>query len=258
MSAGVLIHATAVVDPAAQLGTDVVVGPYAVLGPRVTVGDGTVLGPHVVLERNVRLGARCRVAAGAAIGGDPQDLKFKGEETWAEIGDDCVIREYVTVNRGTTQSYRTSIGNGCLLMSYVHLGHDCHVGHGVIISSTTGLAGHVTVGDRAIINGMVGVQQFLRIGTFAYIGGHSAVRKDIPPYCRTDGDRVLGLNRVGLQRSGMPEATLAALTSAYRLFYRSKLNIGQALERARAELPKAPEVETFLSFIETSEKGVAV
>lgn len=258
MSAGVRIHPTAIVDPGAQLGADVQVGPYAIIGPHVTVGDGTLIGSHAVLERYVRMGARCKVNAGAVIGGDPQDLKFKGEETWAEIGDDTVIREYVTVNRGTTQSYRTSVGKGCLLMSYVHLGHDCHVGDGVIISSTTGLAGHVTVGDRAIINGMVGIQQFLRIGTFAYVGGHSAVRKDIPPYCKTDGDRVLGLNRIGLQRSGMSAETLAALTTAYRLFYRSRLNIGQALERAKVELPSVPEVQVFVSFIESSEKGVAV
>jgi UDP-N-acetylglucosamine acyltransferase len=258
VNAGTQVHPTAVVDPGAELGQGVTVGPYAIVGPRVTVGDGTVLGPHVVLQHFAKVGARCRVSPGAVIGGDPQDLKFKGEETWAEVGDDCVIREYVTINRGTTQSWRTSVGSGCLLMSYVHLGHDCHVGNGVIISSTTGLAGHVTVGDRAIINGMVGIQQFLRIGTFAYVGGHSAVRKDIPPYCKTDGDRILGLNRVGLQRNGFSAETIAALTSAYRLFYRSRLNIGQALERARAELPPVPEVQAFIAFIESSEKGVAV
>ena len=253
-----MIHPTAVVDPGAQLGTGVSIGPYAIIGPQVTVGDGTTIAPHAVLEHYVRLGARCRVGVGAVIGGDPQDLKFQGEETWAEVGDDTVIREYVTMNRGTTQSYRTTVGQGCLLMSYVHLGHDCHVGNGVIISSMSGLAGHVTVGDRAIINGMTGVQQFLRIGTFAYVGGHAAVRKDIPPYCKTDGDRVLGLNRIGLQRSGFTPETIAALTSAYRLFYRSRLNIGQALERAKAELPPVPEVQAFIGFIESSEKGVAV
>jgi len=258
VSAGTRIHPTAVVDPGAELGVDVTIGPHAVLGARVSVGDGTEIGPHAVLEHFARIGARCRVGVGAVIGGDPQDLKFKGEETWAEVGDDTVIREYVTINRGTTQSYRTSVGSGCLLMSYVHLGHDCHVGNGVILSSTTGLAGHVTIGDRAIINGMTGVQQFLRIGTFAYVGGHSAVRKDIPPYCKTDGDRVLGLNRVGLQRNGFSAETLAALTTAYRLFYRSRLNIGQALERAKAELTAVPEVQAFIDFIESSEKGVAV
>jgi len=258
VSAGTLIHPTAVLDPGAELGSGVSVGPYAIIGPRVTVGDGTVIGPHAVLQHYAKIGARCRIGPGAVIGGDPQDLKFKNEETWAEIGDDCVIREYVTINRGTTQSYRTAVGSGCLLMSYVHLGHDCHVGNGVIISSTTGLAGHVTVGDRAIINGMTGVQQFLRIGTFAYVGGHSAVRKDIPPYCKTDGDRILGLNRVGLQRNGFSPETIAALTGAYRLFYRSRLNIGQALERAKAELPAVPEVQAFVAFIESSEKGVAV
>ena len=258
MSQAVHVHPTALVDPGAELGAGVTVGPYAIVGPQVTIGDGSVVAPHAVLERNVRLGARCRVGVGAVIGGEPQDLKFKGEETWAEIGDDTLIREYVTVNRGTTHSYRTTVGKGCLLMSYVHLGHDCHVGDGVIISSTTGLAGHVTVGDKAIINGLVGIQQFIRVGTFSYIGGHSAVRKDIPPYTRCDGDRVLGLNRVGLQRNGFAPDVIDDLTKAYRLFYRSSLNISQALERARTELPARLEVAAFVEFIASSEKGVAV
>ena len=258
MSAGVAVHPTAIVDPGAALEAGVTVGPYAIVGPQVTVGAQSAIGPHAVLERNVRLGSRCRVGVGAVIGGDPQDLKFQGEETWAEVGDGTIIREYVTINRGTTQSYRTSVGKGCLLMSYVHLGHDCHVGDGVIISSSTGLAGHVTVGDKAIINGMVGIQQFLRIGAFSYIGGHSAVRKDIPPYTRCDGDRVLGLNRVGLQRCGFPPDVIEDLTRAYRLFYRSSLNISQALERARTELAARTEVAAFVEFIASSEKGVAV
>ena len=178
--------------------------------------------------------------------------------TWAEIGDDTIVREYVTVNRGTTQSFRTTVGKGCLLMSYVHLGHDCHLGDGVIVSSTSGLAGHVDVGNRAIINGMVGIQQFIRIGTFAYVGGHSAVRKDVPPYCRTDGERVLGLNKIGLERSGFSKEAVETLQQAYRYFFRSSLNITQAIARVRSEVPSCPELETLVSFIEASDRGVMV
>jgi UDP-N-acetylglucosamine acyltransferase len=251
------IHPTAIIDPAAHLDHGVHVGPYAILGPEVYVGRDCVIAPHAVLERNVRMGAGCKVGVGAVIGGDPQDLKYRGEETWAEIGEGTIIREYVTVNRGTTDSFRTVVGHHCLLMSYVHLGHDCHLGDRVVVSSSSGLAGHVTVGDRAIINGMTGVQQFLRIGTFAYVGGHSAVRKDIPPFCRTNGDRILGLNRIGMQRSGFTDETIADLERAYRHFYRSRLNVTQALERA-GELPVRQEVQDFVAFIAASEKGVAV
>jgi UDP-N-acetylglucosamine acyltransferase len=253
-----LIHPTAIVHPGAELGEGVEIGPYAIVGPQVTVGARTVLGPHAILERNVRMGADCRVGPSSVVGGDPQDVKYRGEETWVEVGEGTVIREFVTVNRGTTQSYRTSLGQGCLLMSYVHVGHDCHIGDAVILSSSTGIAGHVTIGDRAILNGQVGVAQFLRIGTFAYVGGHSAVRKDIPPYLRTDGDRVLGLNRVGLQRNGFSAETIEALTQAYRLFFRSPYNVSQALEQARTTLATVPEVQAFVQFIESSEKGVAV
>jgi len=252
-----VIHPTAIVSPRAELAGGVSVGPYAIIGPRVTVGEGCIIGPHAILETFVTMGARVKVGAGSIIGGDPQDLKYKQEETWAVIGDDCIIREYVTVNRGTTASGKTSLGNGCLLMSYVHVGHDCHIADGAIVSSSTGLAGHVEIGERAIINGMVGVQQFMRIGTFAYVGGHSGVRKDVPPYCRTDGEGVLGLNKVGLQRSGLSPESVEALAQAYRVFFRSSLNISQALERVKSE-PMTPEVETLVRFIESSDKGVMV
>lgn len=253
-----VIHPTAIVAPDAVLPERVEIGPYAIIGPNVTVGDGCLLGPHAILERNVKLGARVRVGPGSIIGGDPQDLKYKGEETWAEIGDDTVVREYVTVNRGTTQSFRTVVGKGCLLMSYVHLGHDCHLADGVIVSNGTGLAGHVEIGAKAIINGMAGVQQFVRIGTFAYVGGHAGVRKDVPPFCRTDGDRVLGLNKVGLERNGFPPEAVAALQSAYRILFRSSLNVSQALERVRRELPGHPDVDALIQFIESSQRGVMV
>ncbi len=253
-----VIHRTAIVDAGAELGDGVSVGTYAIIGPSAIVGAGCQIASHAVLEGNVRLGERVKVGVGSVIGGDPQDLKYKGEETWAEVGDDTVIREYVTVNRGTTASFRTTVGKGCLLMSYVHLGHDCHLADGVIVSSTTGLAGHVEIGAKAIINGMVGIQQFIRIGIFAYVGGHSAIRKDVPPYARTDGERILGLNKIGLERNGFSPEAVEILQQAYRYFFRSSLNITQALERVRLEVPACPELEELVRFIESSERGVMV
>ena len=252
------IHPTAIVAKDAELGARVSVGPYAIIGPQVITGDDCVLGPHAMLEQRVKLGARVKIGASSIIGGDPQDLKFKGEETWAEIGDDSVVREFVTVNRGTTHSFRTTVGKGCLLMSYVHVGHDCHLEDGAIVSSSSGLAGHVEVGEKAIINGMTGIQQFVRIGTYAYVGGHSAIRKDVPPFCRTDGERVLGLNKIGLERNGFSKEAVDTLQQAYRYFFRSSLNITQATERVRAEIASCPELETLMQFIEASDRGVMV
>ncbi|HEY2804237.1 MAG TPA: acyl-ACP--UDP-N-acetylglucosamine O-acyltransferase [Gemmatimonadales bacterium] len=252
------IHKTAIVSPQAELGDGVSVGPYAIIGPNAILGAGCAIASHAVLEGNVRLGERVKVGVGSVLGGDPQDLKYKGEETWAEIGDDSVIREFVTVNRGTTASFRTTVGKGCLLMSYVHVGHDCHLSDGVIVSSTSGLAGHVEIGARAIVNGMVGIQQFVRIGTFAYVGGHAGVRKDVPPYCRTDGERVLGLNKIGLERSGFSAESIEILQQAYRYFFRSSLNVSQALERVRIEITSCAELEELVRFIESSERGVMV
>lgn len=258
--APVKIHPAAIVSPDAELGEDVEIGPYTIVGPKVSVGERTVLGPRVILERNVRLGAGCRVGAGSILGGDPQDLKYKGEETWVEVGDGAVIREYATINRGTAQSGATSVGKGCLIMTYVHLAHDCHIGDGVILSNGVGLAGHVTIDARAIVGGMTGVHQFVRIGTFAFVGGMAKVTKDVPPYCKADGNpiKLYGLNTIGLQRNGFSPATIDELKKAYRLFFRSDLNISQAQGRARTDLASLPEVEAFVSFIEASERGVLV
>lgn len=256
----VTIHPTALVAPDAELGAGVEVGPHVIVGPRITVGARTVLGPRVILERNVRLGADCRVGAGSVLGGDPQDLKYKGEETWAVIGDGTVIREYATINRGTAQSGKTSLGAGCLVMTYAHVAHDCHIGDGVILSNGVQLAGHVTIDDRAILGGMTGAHQFVRIGACAFVGGMTKITKDVPPYCKADGNpiRLFGLNTVGLQRSGFPRETIEELKRAYRLFFRSDLNISQAQARARTDLASLPEVETFVAFIAGSERGVLV
>jgi len=252
------IHPTAIVSPEASLADGIRVGPGAIIGPHVSVGAQSDIGAHAILEKYVRLGARCRVGPGSIVGGDPQDLKYKGEETWAEIGDDTIIREYATINRGTTQSGITSIGKGCLVMTYVHVAHDCHIGDGVILSNGAGLAGHIEIGEGAIIGGMTGIHQFVRIGKNAFIGAAGRIRKDVPPFCKADDGKIYGLNTIGLQRSGFSPETISALQQAYRLFFRSSLNIRQALDRAKLELPKLPEVETFVAFIEQSERGVMV
>jgi UDP-N-acetylglucosamine acyltransferase len=255
-----VIHRTALVDPTAHLGQDVSIGPYAIVGPRVTVGDRGTLGAHVVLERNVKLGTGVRVGHGTVIGSDPQDLKYQGEDTWVEIGDDTVLREYCTVNRGTVSTGKTTVGRRCFLMSYVHVAHDCVIGDDVIMANAVTMAGHVTVEDRAIISGLVPIHQFVRIGTFAFVGGASRVNQDVPPYTKAVGNPVhlYGLNSVGLQRAGFAPEVKLALKRAYRLLFNSDLTVSQGIARARAELPSAPEIAHFLSFIEGSERGVLV
>ncbi len=252
------IHPTAIVSVSAQLGAGVEVGPYAFVGDDCEVGDGCVLATRSTLERNVRLGSEVKVGIGSVLGGDPQDLKFQGERTAVEIGDRTVIREYATINRGTAQSLRTTVGSDCFIMTYVHLAHDCHLGNGVIISNGTQLAGHVTVEDRAIISGLVAVHQFVNIGTYSFIGGCSRVAKDIPPYLKAVGNpvKLYGLNSVGLQRNNFDPGVVRELKRAYRLFFRSDLNVSQAIERAHQELEMCDEVRHFLSFVDNSGRGV--
>jgi UDP-N-acetylglucosamine acyltransferase len=253
-----LIHSTALIDPTAELGRGVAVGPYSIIGPNVVVADGCRLGPRVTLTRNVRLGERVSVGDGSILGGDPQDLKYAGEETWVEVGEDTIIREYTTINRGTTATFKTTVGARCFIMTYVHLAHDCQVGDDVVIANATQCAGHVTIHDRAVLSGLNAVHQFVTIGTYAFVGGGSRVNQDIPPYVKAVGNpmELYGLNSIGLQRAGFPGETVAALKRAYRLFFNSDLNLSQAMERARTELPPFAEVERFLAFVESSERGV--
>jgi UDP-N-acetylglucosamine acyltransferase len=254
------IHPTAIVSPNARLGSGVTVGAGAIVGDGCDVGDECVLEPRSVLERNVRLAAGVRVGIGTVLGGDPQDLKFQGEETWVEIGEGTRIREYSTINRGTSQSFRTTVGKNCFLMSYVHLAHDCHLGDGVIISNGTQLAGHITIEDRAILSGLVAVHQFVKIGKHSFVGGCSRVAKDVPPFLKAVGNpvKLYGLNSVGLQRSGFDENVIRELKRAYRLFFRSELNVSQAMEKAATELTRHPEVDHFLRFLEESGRGVII
>ena len=255
-----MIHPTALIDPKAELGRDVDVGPYAVIGPRVTIGDGSKIAAHAVVECNARIGTRVQIGVGTVVGGAPQDLKYKNEETWVEIGDETVLREYSTVNRGSTATGKTTVGARCFLMTYVHIAHDCHLGNDVIIANGVQMAGHVEIGDRANISGLTPIHQFCRIGTLAFVGGGSRVNQDVPPFVKAVGNplQLYGLNSVGLQRAGFSAEVKLALKRAYRLLFNSDFNITQGIARARAELPALPEVETFLTFIETSQRGVLV
>lgn len=254
------IHPTAIVSPDAEIGEDVEIGAFAIVGEGCTIGAGSVISPRATLERNVTLGRGVKVGIGTILGGAPQDLKYAGEETTVEIGDGTVIREYSTINRGTAHSFKTTVGRNCLLMSYVHLAHDCRVGDGVILSNVVQLAGHVIVEDKAILSGLSAVHQFARIGRHAFIGGMARVSKDIPPFLKAVGNpvKLYGLNTVGLQRSGMDEDTIRELKRAYRLFFRSDLNVSQALERAQSELESFPEVLELIRFVEASERGVVI
>jgi len=254
------IHPTALVDASAEIGAGVEIGPFAIVGENCRIGDGCVIAARATLERNVILGDGVKIGIGSVLGGDPQDLKFKGELTTVEIGDGTTIREYTTINRGTTQSYKTTVGKGCFIMSYVHLAHDCHIGDGVILVNSVQLAGHVTVGDKAIVAGQSAAHQFVKIGQYSFVGGCSRISQDVPPYIKAVGNpiKLYGLNSVGLQRNNFPDEVVRELKRAYRLFFRSELNVSQAKERAAAELKPFPEVQELLRFVEESGRGVVV
>jgi UDP-N-acetylglucosamine acyltransferase len=256
----VRIHPTAVIDSSAEIGNDVEIGPFALIGPGCQLGDGCVIAPRATLERDVILAPRVRVGSGSILGGEPQDLKFRGERTTVEIGEGTVIREYSTINRGTAHSLKTVVGRDAFIMTYVHLAHDCRIGDGVILANGVQLAGHVEIEDKAILSGLTAVHQFVRVGRHAFIGGCSRVSKDIPPFIKAVGNPVqlYGLNTVGLQRSGFPEETIRELKRVYRLFFRSELNITQALERVQQELNSSEEVQELVRFLEASGRGVVI
>ncbi|MEE8478009.1 MAG: acyl-ACP--UDP-N-acetylglucosamine O-acyltransferase [Gemmatimonadales bacterium] len=251
------IHASAIVDPAAELGEGVEVGPFSLIGAGVIVGDRTVIGPHVSLQGSATIGNEVQVGHGSLIGCPPQDLNFKGEDTTVEIGDRTIIREYTTIHRGTSATGRTVVGADCYLMTYVHVAHDCVIADHVIIANGTQMAGHVSIEAHVVISGLVVIHQFVTIGTYAFIGGGTRVAQDIPPYVKAV-NKLYGLNSVGMQRAGFTPETLAALKKAYRFVFNSNLNLTEAVARARAELPPMKEVEHFLDFVESSGRGVPV
>ncbi len=252
------IHATSLVDAIAELGVGAVVGPYSIVGPRVTVGAGTTIGSHVLIERDTVLGQNCQISQGAVLGTDPQDLKFKGEQSTLEVGDRTVIREYATLNRGTAASGRTIVGSDCLLMAYTHVAHDCELGNNVVLANAVNMAGHVVIEDWVIVGGLTAIHQFVRIGAHAFVGGASRLAQDVPPYVRVAGSpaKLYGLNSVGLDRRGFSEETRCALKATYRLLFQSSLNVSQGLARVEAEVEPLPEVLHLLSFIRNSDRGI--
>ena len=243
------IHPTAVLAEDIVLGTDVVIGPYCVIGPQVELGSGCVLHSHVVIQRDTRMGAGNQLYPFSMLGGDPQDLKYKGEQTWLIIGDRNVFREGAYVHRGTADS-DTRIGNDNLLMGHVHVAHDCHIGNANVLSQYAGLSGHVQVQDHTIIGGKVGVQQFKCIGSHAYIGGSTRVAQSIPPYtaCRGNPLEINGINVIGMRRFGIPRANIQAVQQAYKHFFRSGLPRRQALEDLEkpTDFPEARQFAEFL------------
>ena len=254
------IHPTAIIDDSVEIGSDVEIGPYTVIGPGVTIDEGTVIGPHVMVYKDTRIGKNCRIAKSASLGGDSQDLKYKGQPTFLEIGDRTDIREFATLNRATTEGEATKVGTDCLLMAYIHVAHDCIVGNNVILSNAVNMAGHVTIGDYATISGLTAIHQFVQIGQYSFIGGGSRVPKDVPPYLMAVGNPLIlnGLNTVGLQRKGFSEEVRMELKRAYKIFFRSQYNISQALEHVRSELKQLPEIKIFTDFIARSERGVVI
>ncbi len=254
-----MIHATAIVDPGAELGVDVEIGPFAVVHDHVKIGDRTIIGSHVTIDPFVTIEADCHFFQYASVGAEPQALKFKGEESYLKIGRGTTVREFVTINRGTAFGGGiTEIGEHNFLMAYSHVAHDCKTGRKVILANAATLAGHITIDDHATVGGLVAVHQFVRIGKHAYVGGKSAVVKDIPPYVIAAGDRARlhGLNTVGLKRNGFSPATISAIKRAYRIIFRIGLTMNEAFERVTAEIGNIPEVDEFIRFLKSSERGI--
>lgn len=252
------IHATALVDSDARIGDHVIISPFAIVEGDVVIGDHTWVGPHVLIASGARIGKGCKIHKGAVISTIPQDLKFKGEKTTLEIGDETVVREYCTLNRGTRERWVTKIGKNCLLMAYVHVAHDCILGDNVILANAVNMAGHVLIEDYAGIGGMTPVHQFVRIGRHAFIGGGFRVPKDIPPYILAAGEplQFAGVNSVGLRRRGFSSEQIGKIQRVYKLMYRQNFNVSQALTRIKEEFPLKDEVKVIVDFFETSDRGV--
>ena len=254
----VRIHPTAQVHPRACLHEGVEVGPYSIVEEGVEIGEGTIIRAHTVVQKGTKVGRKCEIGPFAILGGPPQDVAYRGEPTFLEIGDRNIIREYVSIHRASREGEATKVGSDNFIMAYSHIGHDCKIGNQVVITSYAGISGHVLIEDMAIIGGQVGLHQFVRIGTLAMVGGNSAFNKDVPPYTMASGrpGRVFGLNVVGLRRKGVSPEVRRALSRAFRIFYRSGLNTSQALEKIKKEVDLYPEVLHFVEFIESSGRGV--
>jgi len=246
------------IHPDAKIGENVEIGPFTSIHGDVSIGKGTVIHSHVAIMDGARIGENCEIFPGAVISAIPQDLKFRGEKTTVEIGNNTTIRECVTINRGTVDRYKTVVGDNTLLMAYVHLGHDTFVGNNCILANAANIAGHVTIEDFAILEGVVAVQQFLKIGTHSFIAGGSLVRKNVPPYVKAAREPLsfVGVNSIGLQRRGFKEDVIKSIQDAYRLIYVQHRNMSKAMETVEETLPDIPEIRTILEFIRSSDKGI--
>ena len=254
----VQIHPSTLVDPSAEIGAGTIIGPYCVIAPEVIVGENCWLQHHVTLCGPMRAGARNKFYAYCSIGQQTQDLKYQGEPTYLEIGDDNTFREFVTINRSTTGEGKTRVGSRGNFLAYSHIGHDCTVGDEVVFSNNGTLAGHVQVGNHAVMGGLTAVHQFCRIGRFAITGGCAKIVQDVPPFMIADGNpaEIRGVNLVGLERKGFTPKSVKWIKEAFRLIYRSKYNTRQAVDAVRKELPQTEEIMQIIEFIEQSERGI--
>jgi UDP-N-acetylglucosamine acyltransferase len=252
------IAATAVVSRRAELDRDVDIGPYAIIGPNVRIGTGTTVGPHAVLDGFTVIGENCRIFPHAAVGLEPQDLKYKGGKTWLRIGDRTTVREFATLNPATDENEVTEVGEDCLLMAYSHVAHNCRIENHVILANSVNLAGHVSVERYAVVGGVTPIHQFVKIGAHSIIGGGSRIPQDVAPFTQVAGNppKTFGLNMVGLSRRGFSAETMAALKQAYRILFRSKLTVEDATAKVESDVPLTPEVQELVAFLRTSERGV--
>lgn len=248
----------AYVHPQAKIARNVVIEPFTTIHKNVVIDEGTWIGSNVTIMEGARIGKNCRIFPGAVISAIPQDLKFDGEETTVEIGNNTTIREFVTINRGTVASYKTVVGDDCLLMAYVHVAHDCVIGNNCILANAVNLAGHINIADFAIVGGLSAVHQFVNIGAHVMISGGSLIRKDVPPYTKAARDPLsfVGVNSIGLRRRGFSSEKINEIQDIYRIIYLKNLNVSQAIAYIETEMPATPERDEILSFVSASQRGI--
>jgi len=253
-----MISPLASIDPKAKIGAGVTIEAFAFIEADVVIGDGSWIGPHAVIMNGARIGRNCRIFPGASISAIPQDLKFDGEQTTTEIGDNTTVREYCTVNRGTKDRFKTAVGSNCLLMAYVHVAHDCLVGNNVILANSVNLAGHVVIEDFAILEGYVGVSQFVHIGAHSFVAGQTGVRKNVPPFVKAAREPLsyAGVNSIGLRRRGFTNEAIQHIEDIYRILYVKGLNVTNAVSVIEKEAPDSKEKELILDFIRASKDGI--
>lgn len=253
------IHPTAIVSPQAQLGEDVIIGPGAIVHQDVVIGDRTSIGAYAIIDNHTTLGHDNRIFSQAIIGSECQDLKYHGEQTFVRIGNHNTIREFVTINRATGEGNTTVVGDHNLIMTYAHVAHDCQIGSYNIIANSIAMAGHVTIMDHANVGGLCALHQYIRIGSYAMIGGHSRVPKDVPPYTMCAGSplRVVGINKIGLQRNDYEPEQIKLIERGHRILYRSKLNISQAVKKLEDDYGHERVIQPLIQFVKESERGIS-